>query len=453
MSITERLAAFAGCAKLDSLPPEVVLAARRALLDTIGVTLAGVAEEGSALVLAYAREAGGAPEATVLASDLRTSAALAALVNGAFGHALDFDDVGASMRGHPSVPLVPAVLALGEKIGSSGGAALTAFVLGFEVESRVGRTLGVSSYARGWHATSVVGSLGAAAASAKLLGLDTERTRHALGIAASMASGSRQNFGTMTKPLHAGLAARNGVEAALLASRGFTADREIIEAPLGFGVLFSPDGDFRPDRLGEPGEPWEIVSPGISVKKFPCCYVTHRALDAALAATGGRAIDEADVGAIEVCVPAGSTSALIHHRPTTGLEGKFSMEYCVAAAVMDGGVRFPTFEDETVRRPQAQTLLRRVEVVHVPRDGAAAFPPASVAVQLRDGRSLRAEVVRERGSAADPLSWDELVAKYRDCASRALPPDRVERSLGMLSRFEEIESIRDLMECLGQGRE
>ncbi|HXH21928.1 MAG TPA: MmgE/PrpD family protein [Dehalococcoidia bacterium] len=445
--ITERLAEFASSLEFEDLPSDVVLGAKRALLDTIGVMLAGVHEEGSDIVFEYARSLAASPEATVVGSGLRTSAAYAALSNGAFGHALDFDDVNGSMRGHPSVPLAPAVLAIAEKLGLSGQAVLTAFAGGFEVECKLGRALGPSSYRRGWHATSVLGSLGAAAACANLLGLGSERTRHALGIAASMASGSRQNFGTMTKPLHAGLAARAGVESALLAAGGFTADPEIVEAPLGFGALFSPADDFRPEGLGDFGEPWDIVTPGISVKKYPCCYMTHRALDATLKASGARPVAGDEVSQIIVRVPEGSTSALIHHRPQTGLEGKFSLEYCVAAAVLDGAVRFRSFEDEAVRRPEAQELLRRVEVVYAPREERGP-QPAAVTVRLRDGSELSGEVFVEHGSAADPLSWEELEAKYRDCASRILRQEQVQASYEMISRLESLRRVEDLMMAL-----
>jgi 2-methylcitrate dehydratase PrpD len=435
METTERLASFVAETRFETLSAEVVTAARRAILDTLGVTLAGAAEEGSRILLDAISATSGTGDASILGTGLRASPSQAALANGALGHALDFDDVSVSMRGHPSIPLLPAVLALAEPAQSGGDAALAAFVVGFEVECRLGRALGPSSYARGWHATSVAGSIGAAAACASLLHLDVERTRHALGIASSMACGSRQNFGTMTKPLHAGLAARAGVEAADLASRGFTAAPDILEAPMGFGVLFSPDGDWRPERLGDPGKPWEILTPGINVKQYPCCYMTHQALDATLAATERRPHDPGDVESIEVRVAPGSTSALIHSRPTSGLEGKFSMEYCVAAAVLDGAVRLRTFDDDQVRRPEAQDLLRRVEVAYLPKEEAWSSPSTRVTVRLRDGGPLVAEVTRERGSPGDPLSWDELVAKYRDCAGRVLPGDQVERSLELIEDF------------------
>ena len=228
------------------------------------------------------REQGGSTEASVFGHGFGAPAGEAALVNGTSAHALDFDDVNMSMRGHPSVPLLPAVLALGEKIGSSGRELIDAFVLGFEVECKLGRVIGAAHYALGWHATSTLGTLGAAAACARLLRLDMERTQIALGIAASLASGVRQNFGTMTKPLHAGWAARNGVIAATLADRGFTADSAAIEGESGLLHAASGGARLNSRALASLGDPWEIVSPGIGVKLYPCCYATHRAIDAAL---------------------------------------------------------------------------------------------------------------------------------------------------------------------------
>jgi 2-methylcitrate dehydratase PrpD len=449
MEATERLASFVELTRFEALPAEVVTAAKRVVLDTLGVTVAGVRGEGSRILLASLTSTADAGAATVLGTDLRASPAQAALANGALGHALDFDDVIMGIIAHPSVPVLPAVLAVAEKSGGRGREALTAFAVGLEVECRLGNALGPSSYARGWHATPVLGALGAAAACANLLRLDLERTQHALGIATSMASGTRQNFGTMTKPLHAGLAARAGVEAAQLASRGFTAAPGIIEAPMGFGVLFSPDGDWRPEEMGDPGRPWGIVDPGISVKKYPCCFMTHAALDATLTATGARPHEAREVEAIEVRVPVGSVSALIHHRPTTGLEGKFSMEYCVAAAVIDGGVRLRSFDDESVQRPAVQELLRRVSVVEVRGEEEGALAPTRATLWVRDGSSLTAEVMGERGSPEDPLSWEELVAKYRDCTGRVLPEDQVARALDLITNLDQAR-IEDLTRALSQ---
>jgi len=434
MEATERIAHFVAETRLETLSAEVVTAAKRAVLDTLGVTLAGAAEEGSRLLLDSLSATADAGPAHIFGTDLRASASQAALANGALGHALDFDDVNVNMRGHPSVPVLPAVLAVAEAAeaaeaaGSDGGAVLSAFVVGFEVECKLGRALGASSYARGWHATSVAGALGAAAACANLLRLDAARTRNALGIASSMACGTRQNFGTMTKPLHAGLAARAGVEAADLAARGFTAAPDILEAPMGFGVLFSPGDDWRPERIGDPGKPWDILSPGINVKQYPCCYMTHQALDATLAATERRPLDAAEVESIEVRVSPGSTSALIHHRPTSGLEGKFSMEYTLAAGVLDGRFDLAAFSDDGVTRPAIAGILPRMHKEEDPRclggdpdpgarsSGTIGF--VEVTATRRDGVSETVRVDKPTGSPERELSWHDLETKFHDCAAQ-----------------------------------
>jgi len=405
---TQRLCDFVIDATGAALPGEVAAAARRAWLDTLGVALAGADQEAPRVLLAVMRaseEIGSRGSATVWGTDLRGSSAAVALVNGLLAHALDYDDVSADMRGHPSAPVLPAVLAC-----------------------RIGRALGASGYARGWHVTSVAGALGASAACASLRGLDCEQTRHALGLSASMAGGTRQNFGSMAKPLHAGLAARAGVEAAGLAGQGFTASPDALEGPLGFGALFAPGDDWRPERIGEPGRPWLLVDPGFSVKKYPCCYMAHAALDAALAARGGD-LDVKAIESVDVVVPPGSISALIHARPQNGLEAKFSMEYCVATALLDGAVRLGSFEAEAVRRPQVQALLRRVRVSHSDGPESWASTHTRVDVHLSSGETRTGQVPYPHGDAADPLGWDEVAHKFRDCARRTLPPASIEGAI------------------------
>ena len=227
--MTRRLAEFVASTPSRDIEPAAREQARRAILDTLGVMLAGSREDAARITAEMVREQGGSAESTVVGHSFRAAAGEAALVNGTSAHTLDFDDVNMNMRGHPSVPLLPAVLALGEKLGSSGREVIDAFVLGFEVECRLGKVIGGEHYALGWHATSTLGTLGAGAACARLLRLDADQTQTALGIAASLASGVRQNFGTMTKPLHAGWAARNGVIAVTLSERGLTADTAALE--------------------------------------------------------------------------------------------------------------------------------------------------------------------------------------------------------------------------------
>ncbi len=450
MNLTERLATFVAETGPEDVSPEARLQARRAILDTLGVTLAGCGEPGSRIVADWVREQGGASESSVLGQGFRAPATEAALANGTSGHALDYDDVNMSMRGHPSVPLLPAALALGEKLGSSGRDLVDAFVLGFEVEGKIGRAMGGPHYALGWHATCTLGTIGAAAASAKLLGLDAERTQAALGIAASLAGGLRQNFGTMTKPLHAGWAARNGVLAASLARRGFTADAQALEGPNGFLRAASGGAEVHPERAVEGlGDPWEIISPGIGVKLYPCCYATHRALDAALELRETYALDVSKIASVQASVSRGTLMPLIQERPVTGLQGKFSLQYCLAAALLDGQVVLATFTDQAVRRPEAQDLLSRVEPVEDAQE--MAFPIggfAEVRVMTRDGKEHSMRVEKPKGDPQRPLSWDELAAKFRDCAAAVLAPAVVEEAIAAVERLEGLENVAELTAVL-----
>src|ERR671922_334024 len=249
MDVTTQLAAFVADTAFADVPSQAYARAKEAMLDGLGCALVGSPTPIGKLMTRYVREHGGAPHAGVIGSGFKTAAPLAALANGTMAHAVDFDDVNWNMSGHPTVPLLPAALALGQEVHASGSDVLLAYTLGFEVESKIGLGVNPRHYDLGWHATSTLGTLGAAAACAKLLGLDVDKTRRALGIAASTAAGLRQNFGTMTKPLHPGQAAMNGVTAAQLARLGWTADANILEAPYGFCQLYTGANQYNLDRI------------------------------------------------------------------------------------------------------------------------------------------------------------------------------------------------------------
>ena len=447
MKITERLAEFVASTPTAVIPPDAREQARRAVLDTLGVMLAGSREEASTKVAAFVREQGAAEEAAVLGHDFRAPANAAALVNGTSAHALDFDDVSVTMRGHPSVPLLPAVLALAEKLGSSGSELTDAFVLGFEVECKLGSMIGGPHYALGWHPTATFGTLGAAAASARLLGLDVDGTRTTLGIAASLASGARRNFGSMTKPLHAGWAAHNGLTAATLASRGFTADDEALEAPDGW--LHAASGGAPIDRspIERLGAPWEILSPGIDVKLYPCCYFTHLSIDAALEISADIGKRSAGIESIRVSVSPGTMMVLRKEPPQTGLEGKFSLEYCVAAALVDSDVSLASFEDSAVARPDVRALMNRVRVTE---DGPAAATPiggsAVVTVAFDDGEPISSRRVDiPRGAPQNPLSWSQLAQKFRDCAKPNLNGSQGEAAIQLIQNLDDVPNVRKLV--------
>jgi 2-methylcitrate dehydratase PrpD len=460
VNVSERLARFV--AETEGVPEEAIVQGKRAVLDTLGVTLAGSRQESARTVADWVREQGGRAAATVLGQGFRAPAADAALANGTAAHALDYDDVSLPMRGHPSVPLLPAVLALAEKEGRSGHDLLTAFVLGFEVETKLGRAIGEPHYALGWHATSTLGTLGAAAACARLLRLDVERTWMALGIAASLAGGLQQNFGTMTKPLHAGWAARNGVVAAELAARGFTADRCALEGESGRtparyarlrpgGFLRAMTGGAEVDLapLDALGEPFEITASGFGVKLYPCCYAVHRSLDAALELRTRHRIEAAGIAEVQVEVSRGALLPLRREPPVTGLEGKFSLEYCLAAALLDGRVGLASFTDEAVRRPAVRMLMSQVHAEEGEEAGAVPIGGyAEVRIVLQDGSEHSLRVDRPRGDPSRQLSWEELVGKFRVCTEGVLSAEAAEQIVSLVERLEELTDVKGLTETL-----
>ncbi|MGE3538301.1 MAG: MmgE/PrpD family protein [Candidatus Tectimicrobiota bacterium] len=453
MGTTQQLATFVQQTTYEALPVAAVARAKQAIIDTIGTTLAGATDPAGDILTRYVTSLGGAPQASILGKGVRTSAPQAALVNGTMAHAYDYDDVNWSMSGHPSVPLVPALLAVGEAQGVSGQALLTAYILGFEVEAKIGRGINPTHYQLGWHATATLGVLGAAVAVAKLLRLSAAHTAVALGLAASMASGLRQNFGTMTKPLHPGQAAMHGVMAATLAQMGFTADPDILEAPFGFARLFTGGTYALEPMTATLGQPYDVLEPGIVVKQYPCCAFTHRALDGMLALVEKHQLTADEVEAVECVVSQLASDVLIHPRPTTGLEGKFSLEYCLAAALLDRQAGLGQFTDAMVQRPQVQAFLPRISRHTHPLSAQQAGAngeelPVMVTVKLRDGRKYTQQVEVPKGHPDLPLSEAELHAKFRTCAGLVLPPAHVERALEMLVHLEQQDSIAPCMALL-----
>ena len=452
MGPTEALARFAVEMGGRSLPAPVVHAARRAVLDCLGVALAGAPEPCARIVAAQVLSQRGPADSVIWgAGGVRTSAQYAALANGTAAHALDFDDYIVAMPGHPSVPILPAVVAVGERLGASGAEVLAAFVVGFEVEAKLGAASGQEAFDVGWHPTSTLGVLGATAAAGRLLGLDVERMRHALGLAVSMAGGVRQNFGSMAKPFHVGRAAQSGILAAELAVRGFTASQTAVEAEFGYWDMFAGavnrDGDALAKSLGSP---FAVATPGVNYKAWPCCGSTFGAVDAALQVAGG--LSEDAIEGVMVDVPYTAPLVLIHHRPTTPLAAKFSLEYCVAVALLEGRVGLSHFTEAAVGRPDLQSLLRRVEY-RVPDDWQKGAGPwkqghGRVEVRLRDGSVRTGVTAVAKGDAANPLSDQELEAKFLECAAIALGEARAAAALDLVRSFERLPDVRRLTEAL-----
>ena len=449
-SVIERLAAYACDESFAKLPPAAVHAARRAIVDTVGVMVAGAREATSERTRTLIRHRQAPGEATIVGTSLRASIEDAALANGVAAHALDYDDVQASLSGHPSAPVLAAALALAERAHASGADLVTAFVVGVEIEAKIGRALNPAHYEAGWHATSTLGVVGAAAASAKLLGLSRDATAHALAIAASMSSGIKANFGTDCKPWHVGHAARCGLEAAQLAAAGFTGNPRALEHGDGFGSTYGagmkPAWDLAVTGLGSPHE---VVDPGIGVKRYPACASTHQALDATLDLIEAHAIAAPDVTAVECAVSYMAPHQLIYDQAQTGLQGKFSMPYCVSVALLDRAVGLAQFADERVRRADVQALMPKVRmVVHPEQTTRESLPRrfSDVTITLSDGRTLQRRVAQAKGQPGNPLSDAALDVKFRDAAGVVLPAERVDR---LLARLNALDAVGDVSELAG----
>jgi 2-methylcitrate dehydratase PrpD len=449
IEITERLADLCARVRYRDLPQEVVSKGKECILDTLGCMLAGCKGTEAAILLKYVEEAGGRPEATIIGFGKKTNAPNAALVNGTLGHALDFDDSQHSLMGHPSVVILPAVLSLGEKMKSSGEAMLEAFILGFEVTCKVGRGLNPRLYNNGWHATSVIGTLGASMAAGKLLGLDSGRMASVLGLSASLACGLRENFGTMTKPFHAGKAAGNGVLSALLVRNGFTASQQILEAKRGFSATFS--GEYGLNRIVDHfGNPFEIVSPGVHLKPYPSCLETHSIIEATLFLAESHDIHPEDVESVECGIAPLAVDILIHRNPQTGLQGKFSAPYAVTTALLHRKASLEQFTDQAVRDVRVQAMNQRVNVFADP-EMEKAVQSAIVTIRLKNGQEFTKRVDITSGHPERPMSLNEIIDKYSSCAGSVIKKEKVDESVKKILDFEKLRDVRELITSITVG--
>ena len=436
-----------------AVPPAARAAARDAVQDTVGVTLAGSVEPAARLVRDVACAEGGAPRCGILGVAERTGAGWAALANGTAAHALDFDDMCFVSLAHPSAPLVAAGLPVAELADTGGAALLDAYCVGFEIEAVLGRVMNPTHYEQGWHATATLGTIGAAATAARLLGQDAQTAACSMAIAASEASGLKESFGTMVKPLQAGLAGRNGVLAALLAKAGLTASDRAVDGPQGLLVSMQARQPELGDAGAALGRVWEIVDGGITVKLYPSCAATHPTIDTLLDLRSEHGFVADEVEQIDIGVDAVTPTVLIHDRPTEGLEAKFSMHFCAAAAVADGRVDIQTFEtglaDPVIRR-----LLTRVTMRVDPSVGGdqPALTEAMVTVRLADGRSLGRRVRGARGYPSRPPTAEELDRKFRICAERAVSPSAASEALDFLRDLERRPRVAALTELLAQSK-
>jgi 2-methylcitrate dehydratase PrpD len=432
-----------------AVPADARARAATAFIDTLGVMLAGVAEPAARIAQSLAADEG-TGGCRVLGTPITTSVAHAAFANGVAAHALDYDDMCFVSMAHPSCVLVPAILAAAEIAHADTATMLDAYVAGFELEGRLGRAMNPRHYHhRGWHCTSSIGTLGAAAAVARVLGLDAASTRHALGIAASSACGLKENLGSMVKPLHAGMAARNGVTAAQLARRGFTASPHAIDGPQGYLAAMDSEHASLDAVTTDLGTRWEIVETGVTVKLYPSCAATHPPLDALAELVRRERFTIDDVASIEVEADSMTQRLLIHPVPTTGLEAKFSMPFCAAAAVVYSRIGIDTFTPDAIRHPDMQRLMPRVMLgANAAFDAAPPLSQARVTVRLRDGRAWSQHADGARGYPGR-LTQEELSAKFEDCARRALGPSGARHAREAISSWltghDDVRSMTGLL--------
>ena len=453
MDVTKRIAEYVVTASLEDFPAEAVEAAKGAIIDCLGCMLAGSVEPLADVLCEYVKSTGGSPKSTVVGRGFKTSAPEAALVNGAMGHALDYDDISRAIKGHPSVVLLPVSLALAEDQNAPGQDLLLAYMLGFEVASSVGISLSAAYHDDlGWHPTGPLGALGAAAAAARILKLDQQQTAMAVSLAASQAAGLRQNFGTMTKPYHAGASCRTGVSSAQLVKAGFTASTDAIEGRFGFLHAYSGGAGYSKERVLETlGEQCFLLTSGVEIKKYPCCGSAHLALDATSSILDREDLVPAQVEKVNVKVDFDPPRSLVHSRPASGLEGKFSMQYCLAAAIIDRKIELGTFSDAQVMRPEAQALISRVNMQRIPGyEGRPSWIEAynEVEIQLQNGRVLRERADRITQGGLRGASMLDIHRKFDDCASQALPSESVRELARHLDKLEDLGSVREITDLL-----
>ncbi len=453
---------FVGAARIERFPAEAIHLARRCFIDGLGVILAGSTAPGSVIVREYVREQGSRPDASVFSRErLQTSTALAALANGASGHALDFDDTQLSttpdrlfgLLTHPTVPPLAAGLALGERLGVSGRELLEAFLVGFEVECKIAEAIDPSHYKKGFHTSGTIGTFGATVSAARLLKLDRTATAHALGIASSFSAGIRVNFGTMTKPLHVGRAASNGVTAAELAARGFTAGSDALDGPWGYFQVFG--GGFDPDRIvGALGNPYSILDPGVSIKPYPCGCLGHPSMDAMLKLVVDHDITPEQVRRIRLRAGSNILNPLRYRKATTELEAKFCPAFMLSSIVLRRRAGIHEFTDEFVRTAAVQEMMERVDTVFDAGIEAQGFEAmrSIVEVELADGRLLvQPADERYRGGPDNPFGRDDLYEKFRECGALVLSPDRLTAVLACVESLADLRDVRDLVSMLGAG--
>ena len=427
--LTDYVGRFVVATNYEDIPAEVIALGKKSILDGLGLALAGSRAQTGALCRQYLENLGACNgKATIIGSARKASSRFAAFVNGVSIHADDFDDTQLAVAKdrvygllvHPTVPVLPAALALAERGGVSGKELMLAYHLGVEGECKIAEAISPRHYQDGFHSTGTCGPFGSAAACAKLLRFDLSKTLNAFGLAASQSGGLRENFGTMTKPFQAGHAAESGLESAELVALGWSAAEQILEADRGFFHAFG--GSYDPSAImGRLGKPWTFVSPGVSLKPYPSGSLTHPAMTELARLIETNNIQAAQVKKVDVGANHNMTTTLLHHQPKTGLEAKFSMEFCMAILLLERKAGLGEFADRVVQRADVQEMIRRVNFYVDPEAESAGYDKMTslLKIHLKDGRVITGHADFGKGSPANPMTFEEAATKLRGCADFA----------------------------------
>jgi 2-methylcitrate dehydratase PrpD len=455
-NLTRDIASFVVNTTYADIPASVIEAGKKSILDGLGLALAGSAAKSGEIVKHYLGTLGFSNDgpATVIGTSLRTAVRFAAFANAVGIHADDFDDtqlaVGKDrvygLLTHPTAPVLPSALAVGEALRCSGAELMLAYHLGVEVECKIAEAIAPRHYQHGFHATGTCGTFGSASAAAKLKNFDLDQTLRALSIAGSQSAGLRENFGTMTKPFHAGRASESGVVAAEFSALGWTATDKILEAPRGF--FRAAGGGYSPDAIvGQLGDPWTFYFPGISIKPHPSGSLTHPGMTEMLRLIRENNLKAEDVERVDVGTNHNMPNALIHHRPQNELQAKFSMEFCIAILLLEGKAGLPEFTDEVVHRSDVKAMIERINFWVHPDAEAAGYDKMTtiIDIHLKDGRLISGRSDFGKGSPAHPMTYEEVSEKFLGCAVAAKWPEPLANAIiNQVRQLETLDNVTDL---------
>jgi 2-methylcitrate dehydratase PrpD len=459
--LTQYVGQFVLQTKYESIPAEVIELGKKSILDGFGLALAGSRAESGPISRKYIERCGGNGKATVIGTAMKTSPRFAALLNGISIHADDFDDTQLAaakdrvygLLMHPTVPVLPAIFALAEQQPVSGKEWLLAYQIGAEVSCKIAEAISPRHYQDGFHTTGTCGPFGSAAACAKLLKFDLEKTLNSFGLAGSHSGGLRENFGTMTKPFQAGHAAESGLVSAEMAALGWTAAEQILEADRGFfhaaGGSYDPSGIMN--RLGQP---WTFANPGVSLKPYPSGSLAHPAMTELARLIAANNIEAAQVEKVDVGANHNMTTTLLHHNPKTGLEAKFSMEFCIAILLLERKAGLGQFSDKIVQRPDVREMIRKINFYVDPHAESAGFDKMTsiLKITLKNGKVITGQAAFGKGSPSNPMSFDEASEKFRGCAEfTEWPQTKTEKIIAFVKALESAPDMSALTPLLSSA--